>query len=74
MTKILAVLSLMLFSTAALASTPSFTDADTDQNGVLSMEEVKAALPETADEAVTAADVNQDGSIDENEYAALTAQ
>ena len=74
MTKTLTVLSLMLFSTAALASTPSFADADTDQNGVLSMEEVKAALPETADEAVSAADVNQDGSIDENEYAALTAQ
>ena len=74
MTKVFTVLSLMLFSTAALAAAPSFTDADTDQNGVLSMEEVKAALPEAADEAVTAADVNQDGSIDENEYAALTAQ
>ena len=73
MKKILTVAGIALFSTAALAEAPAFTDADTNADGVLSMEEVKAALPEMEQSVILAADTNNDGGISEDEYTALTA-
>lgn len=55
-----------VFSVFAIAAnaqeTPSFTDADTDQDGVLSIEEASAALPNLA---IT--DENDDGLVNHSE-------
>ena len=44
--------------------------ADTDGNGVYSMEELVAAFPDLTEENFKAADTNADGSIDMEELAA----
>ena len=72
MKKILTLAGIVLFSTAAFAEAPAFNQADTNADGVLSMEEVKAALPEMDEAAILAADANGDGGITEDEYTALT--
>lgn len=58
---------------AAYAAGPDFSTADTNGDGVLTMEEAKAAMPEVEEAKLVAADVNGDGTLDANEYAALTA-
>ena len=67
--KTLAALALITFSGAALAGAPAFADVDTDQNGMISAEEASAAGMD-----ITKADANQDGSVDEAEYKAATAE
>lgn len=75
MTRILTALGLTtaLFTATAFAATPTFTQADANGDGVLNMEEVKAALPEVEDAAIVAADADQSGSISEEEYNTLAA-
>lgn len=73
MKKLIAVLSIALFSTYAWAEGPAFTTADANADGVISMEEAKVALPEVEEAKIVAADANNDGALDETEYTALTA-
>lgn len=63
-----------LFATAVMAqSAPDFATVDANGDGALTLEEVKAALPNVEDATIVAADANSDGSLSAEEYAALTA-
>ena len=68
MKNFLLVLSALAFSGATLAQTslPAFEEVDTNADALISMEE--AAAIEGLDFAT--ADVNQDGSLDQEEYLA----
>ena len=66
----LAALALISFSAAALAGAPAFGDVDADKNGTISAEEAMAV--QGVDFAK--ADANQDGALDEAEWAAATAE
>ena len=58
--------------TAALAqSAPDFATADADGDGQLTLEEVKAALPDVEEATIVAADADSDGALSQEEYAAL---
>ena len=63
------VLATGFASTAALAA--DFTAVDADQNGSVSMEEAKAAMPDMADDAFKAADGDQNGELSADEWAAI---
>lgn len=73
MKKLIAALSIIGFSTLAYAESPAFTTADANADGVVSMEEAKAALPEMEEAKIVAADANNDGALSEDEYSALIA-
>ena len=62
------VLATGFASTAALAA--DFATVDADQNGSVTMEEAKAALPNLADDAFKAADGDQNGELSAEEWAA----
>jgi opacity protein-like surface antigen len=70
MKKILAALAISLLATTA-AQAADMAAVDTDGNGTVSMEEAKAAMPDMADDAFTAADANGDGQLDADEFAKL---
>ncbi len=68
MKKILAILLATGFaSTAALAA--DFSAVDADQNGSVTMEEAKAAMPDLSDDAFKAADGDQSGELSAEEFA-----
>lgn len=46
------------------------TEADTNGDGVLTIDEVQAAYPEITTELFTAMDLNADGALDDNEVSA----
>lgn len=73
MKNVLAALTIAAFSTAAFAAGPSFAEADANADGAITMDEAKVALPEVSEDQIVAADANNDGSLSEEEYAALTA-
>lgn len=65
------VLALGAISIIAVAQANAQTVVtDADGNGVYSMEELVAAYPDLTEEIFTAADTNEDGSIDADELAA----
>ena len=72
MKKLLTAFAILLFSTAAWAA-PSFAEADTNADGLVSMDEARAALPEMEEAQIVAADVNRDGALSQEEYTTLTA-
>ncbi|MEP2027783.1 MAG: hypothetical protein ABJI96_03625 [Paracoccaceae bacterium] len=63
-----------LLATAALAA-PAFaaTEADTNADGVLTIDEVQAAFPEVTAETFSAMDANADGALDDDEIVAAQA-
>jgi Ca2+-binding EF-hand superfamily protein len=68
MKKFLAILLAIGFaSTAALAA--DFGTVDADQNGSVTVEEAKAAMPELSDDAFKAADGDQNGELSAEEFA-----
>ena len=73
MKKLIAALSLTVFSTFAWAEAPAFTQADANSDGVVSIEEARVALPDMDEATIVAADANNDGALSEEEYTALTA-
>ncbi len=71
MKKFLAILLATGFaSTAALAA--DFSAVDTDQNGTVSMEEAKTAMPDMSDDAFTAADADKSGDLSAEEFATVS--
>jgi Ca2+-binding EF-hand superfamily protein len=67
MKKFLAILLASGFaSTAALAA--DFSAVDADQNGSVTMEEAKAAMPDLTDDAFNAADSDQNGELSAEEF------
>ena len=71
MKKFLAILLATGFaSTAALAA--DFSAVDADQNGSVSMEEAKAAMPDLTDDAFGAADADKNGELSAEEFATIS--
>ena len=73
MKTLIATLAVLFALGTAHAAGPDFSVADTNGDGVLTMEEAKAALSDVEEAALVAADANGDGTLDATEYAALTA-
>lgn len=71
MKKTLIALGFVAFTAPAFAEAVDFTTADSDGDGMISMEELKAAMPDVTDEAATAADADGDGSLNADEYTTL---
>ncbi len=70
MKKLLAIILATGFaSTAAIAA--DFTAVDADQNGSVTMEEAKAAMPELTEDAFKAADGDQNGELSADEFATI---
>jgi len=70
MKKLLAIILATGFaSTAALAA--DFTAVDADQNGSVTMEEAKAAMPELTGDAFKAADGDQNGELSADEFSTI---
>ena len=70
---LVASLGIAAFSSLAMAAGPAFSQADVNADGVVSMEEAKAALPDVDEAKIARADANGDGTLQENEYKALNA-
>ena len=71
--------TILALSAAALALTGTTAiaqyrgaghNADTDGDGTYSMEELKAAFPDMADDVFATVDANGDGAVDADELAA----
>lgn len=73
MKTVLVTLAALTMTAAAYAAVPDFSAVDTDGNGEISMDELKAAIPDISPDKVKAADTNGDGQLDQQEYAALTS-
>lgn len=61
----------MTISGAAFAQGVSFGVVDSDQNGLVSFEELAAAVPSVTADMFKAADVDQNSSLDQDEFEAL---
>ncbi len=59
-----------LSALTAQAADDTFTAADTNGDGALTMEEVTIAMPETTDDAFNAADIDRNGTLSEDEFVA----
>ena len=68
MTRILAFAALFGLSSAGIAL--AATAADTNGDGLLTIDEVQAAMPEVSVDAFNAMDTNADGSLDAAEVEA----
>lgn len=71
MRTVLAAIAVLTLTATAHAQTPDFATADADGNGVVTVEELKAVMPDVSEDKVKAADKNGDGQLDETEYNAL---
>ncbi len=71
MKKFLAILAVSLLSISA-AHAAEFTDVDSNEDGVISMDEATAAMPDLTDDAFAAADTDGDGSLNAEEFAAMS--
>jgi Ca2+-binding EF-hand superfamily protein len=67
MKKFLAILLASGFASAA-ALAADFGAVDADQNGSVTMEEAKAAMPDLTDDAFKAADGDQNGELSAEEF------
>ncbi|MFZ5961701.1 hypothetical protein ACOXXX_02005 [Thalassococcus sp. BH17M4-6] len=68
----LSLLSLTLATAPALAFAASHAEMDTSGDGMLSVEEVQAALPEVSTDMFMEMDTDGDGLLSEEEVAAAT--
>lgn len=65
--------TIALATAAALAAPAAFaqmTELDADGDGLVSYEEMLAAVPTVTEETFSAIDTNGDGTLDADEYAA----
>ena len=67
-TTILALTAGLFASGVAFAASETFTLVDQDGSGTLTMDEVKAAMPDATAETFAIADANGDGALDEGEF------
>jgi Ca2+-binding EF-hand superfamily protein len=71
MRKTVLSLALAAFAVPALVSAATFEEVDTDADGVISMEEAMAAMPDMDEAALQAADADGDGSLSVEEFEAI---
>ena len=67
---VVALSALVISAPMAFAASESFTKADADQSGSVTMEELKAVNPAVTESAFQAADTDGDGSLSEQEFSA----
>ncbi|WP_415402680.1 hypothetical protein [Tateyamaria sp. SN3-11] len=70
MTKIATLTFMAALAIPALAMGQGAADLDTNQDGVLTIDEVQASFPEITSDAFSAMDLNADGALDADEIAA----
>ena len=58
--------------TISAVQAAELADVDTDGNGMVSMEEAKAAMPDLTEEAFNDADGDEDGELNAEELAKLS--
>jgi len=63
----------LMIALPVLAQAADFTEMDTNEDGVLTLSELQAALPDFTEADFTAADVNADGGLNEDEMRAAQA-
>ncbi len=74
MKKLMLTLVAVGFSSTAFAQAAvTFTSADADTSGGVTLEEAQVAWPDLTQEAFTAADTSQDGQLDQAEFDAFVA-
>jgi hypothetical protein len=66
----LAIASTAFVAGAALAGDAKFTAADTNGDGALTLDEVAIAMPEATPDAFATADLDQSGTLTEDEFVA----
>ena len=71
MKKFFAVLAVSLLAISA-AHAAEFTEVDSDEDGVISMEEAVAVMPDLTEDAFAAADTDGDGALNADEFAAMS--
>jgi opacity protein-like surface antigen len=69
--KKLLIAAAALAATSSLALAADFAEVDADGSGAISMEEVKAAMPDMSDEAFQTADADGSGDLSPEEFAAI---
>jgi len=67
------LVALSIVGVAATAAHADMATLDTNADGVVSFEEMLAAVPSVTEETFTTLDINADGIIDAEEYAAAEA-
>ncbi|MEP1198651.1 MULTISPECIES: hypothetical protein [unclassified Tateyamaria] len=70
MTKYAALTALAALTFPALAMGQSAADLDVNGDGVLTIDEVQASMPEVTTDMFTTMDLNADGALDAEEIAA----
>ncbi len=70
MKRFFAVLAVSLLAVTA-AQAAEFTEVDSDEDGMISMEEAVAAMPDLTEDAFAATDTDADGSPNADEFAAM---
>ncbi len=70
MNRLLAVLAVFVLSITAVQAA-DFAEVDTDGDGMVTMDEAKAAMPDLSEDSFGEADADGDGSLNEEEFAAL---
>jgi hypothetical protein len=74
MKKLLVSIVALGFTTAAMAQVATdFASVDTDVSGDVSLTEAQVVWPDLTEEAFAAADVDQNGSLSQEEYDAYLA-
>ncbi|WP_298966839.1 hypothetical protein [uncultured Roseibium sp.] len=58
-------------TSAALAQAPDFSTVDANQDSLLTIEELASVGVPITEETFSAADTNQDGTLDKDEYSAI---
>ena len=70
MKKLLAALAVSAFAISAVQAA-EWGDVDADANGMITMEEAKAMMPDLSADAFKAADSDGDGTLNAEEFAKL---
>ncbi|MHB1109659.1 MAG: EF-hand domain-containing protein [Devosia sp.] len=74
MKKLLVSIVALGFSTAAMAQAATdFASVDTDTSGDISLTEAQVVWPDLTEDAYKAADIDQSGSLSQEEYDAYLA-
>lgn len=70
MKKILAITTVSLMAISTAAQAVEFADLDSNQDGVLTFEEINGVMADVTEEVFNNIDLNQNGAVDQDEFAA----
>ncbi|WP_298967134.1 hypothetical protein [uncultured Roseibium sp.] len=70
-TMIAAAVGTFAMTSAALAQTPEFSTVDANEDSLLTLEELNSAGVPITEDIFKAADTNEDGALDSEEYSRI---